>query len=82
MKLHPLAILLFLIVPRPTAARLLSPSSPHSVCNRKKTSLSGWLPLPSAHQNAQQPFLAGSFPSRRPSFPLTSLPSLVYSNSK
>lgn len=28
---------------------LLSPSLPNSVCGRKKTSLSGWLPLPQVY---------------------------------
>jgi hypothetical protein len=77
MKLRPLAIVIFLLSPA-TAAPLLSPSPPHSVCDHKKTSLSGWLPLPQAQHDSPD----RSFSSRGPSFTHASFPQVDYSNSK
>ena len=57
---------------------LLSPSPPHSVSNRKKTSLSGWLPLPQAQHDSPH----GSFSSPGSSFTHSLLSSVVYANSK
>jgi hypothetical protein len=48
MKLPPLTNALPSILPA-LGGELLSPSLPNSVCERKKTSLSGWLPLPPPH---------------------------------
>ncbi len=50
------AIVVFLLSPT-TCGQLLSPSPPNSVCDRKKTSLSGWLPLPHPQRNLQCPLL-------------------------
>jgi hypothetical protein len=44
MKL-PLPVICPLPIVSGLRGELLSPSTPNSVCNRKKTSLSGWLPL-------------------------------------
>jgi len=57
---------------------LLSPSPPNSVCDRKKTSLCGWLPLPQAQHVSPD----ASSSSLGPTFPLASLSSVDYSNSK
>ena len=56
----------------------LSPSPPNSVCDRKKTSLTGWLPLPQALLDSPD----GPFSSRGPCFTHPSLPQVDYSNSK
>jgi hypothetical protein len=80
MKLQPLAMVVFLLSPA-TAAHC-SRRHRRTLSATKKTSLNGWLPLPYAQQDAQQHFHPGSFPSRLPTFPLASLPSLDYSNSK
>lgn len=77
MKLPPLTNALPSILPA-LGGELLSPSLPNSVCKRKKTSLSGWLPLPyTLHYS-----LHHSFYSTPPSFTLLSFPQLHYSNSK
>jgi len=77
MKLRLSIIVLFLTFP-PHRGELLPPSLPNSVRNCKKTSLTGWLPLPLAQQDSPP----GSLSSRRPTFPPASLPSVDYSNSK
>jgi hypothetical protein len=81
MKTRLLAIVVFLLSPA-TAARLLSPSPPPSVCDHKKTSFGGWLLLLMLNKDPQQDFPDGSFPSRGPTFPHASLISVDHSNSK
>jgi len=77
MKLLLLAMPVFLLVPN-HGGELLSPSSPNSVCERKKTSLTGWLPLPQAL--CHWPHRSSSSPP--PSFTRLSSPQLHFSNSK
>ena len=77
MKLRPLTNGLPFIVPA-LGGELLSPSLPNSVTERKKTSLSGWLPLPQALHHSPHP----SFSSIPPSFMHLSFPQVDYSNSK
>jgi hypothetical protein len=72
----PLPATVLLLFSPSSAARLLS-SLPNSVCdheisicNHKKTSLAGWLPLPQAHHLSPSPVFF--FP--HPLFPLTLAP--------
>ena len=77
MKLWPLTYALPSIVPA-FSGELLSPSLLNSVCERKKTSLSGWLPLPLT----QHLLPDRAFSSRRSPAILAPSPQLPYSNSK
>ena len=77
MKLLLLPLAPLPILPNPGGVPL-SPSLPNSVCNHKKTSLSGWLPLPPAYLPA--PHRSG-LPSNS-SFLTPPLTPLAYSNSK
>src|SRR5207302_10615748 len=60
------------------SGKLLSPSLPDSVCDRKKTSLTSWLPLP--HIQLDSP--VRSFSSPGPNFTPASSPQPHHSNSK
>jgi len=62
MKLPLFMIVVFLLFPLHRGA-LLPPSLPHSVSNHKKTSLSGWPPLPLALLHSPSPLF--HFPPSR-----------------
>jgi len=77
MKLRLLMIVVFLLFPL-TAVHGLPPALPHSVCDHKKTSLTGW--LPSTSPSAGLP--SRLFFSPRSHFPAASLSLVAYANSK